>query len=125
MPLLYIPVEPGTMVYKVNTGCCNYCYRVSQKEAEKVKQMTGRIYCGTTAICHTMEAKPGYFTFELNNIPEVLKDWGITIFATEEEAKKATAALCAEHRKALEEFGIEFDDKGIIKSVKGEGKHEV
>ncbi|MCL2140315.1 MAG: hypothetical protein FWH42_01355 [Dehalococcoidia bacterium] len=109
--ILVLPAPIGTVIYKVNTDCGDFC-RWQDKLTSVCREYGENITCDIKAICHTIHA--GYIkdTLELDTLPYVLPFWGDTIFASKEEAISRTQKLVAAHRVKMLALGFEMDNKG-------------
>ena len=114
MPLMYIPVEIGKTVWKTNIGCCNICMKTSDS---KIREGIG---CVPNAVCFTRYKEPVPIEFSFDNIQDVFLKWNTEIFATKQEAIKATKEKVEKHKKELEALGVEFRPNGEVKRINDE-----
>lgn len=100
-----LPVPLGTYVYQYWTRCNDAC--LFQKEAFNKAfppGVEGR--CSGDMPCHTRPHLIKPVELSLSNLDWVLRDWGKTVFATENEARTAMNTAIELHKAQLVALGM-------------------
>lgn len=108
-----LPVPLGSPLYTYVLKCCDAC--VMQKSAFE-KNVGHALRCAISP-CHTRLQRIKKYEFTLSGIPVVLKEWGKSIFATEQEALDAANKITKENREKIKSLGIILDKDGYCPQI--------
>ena len=106
-----LPIPLGNIVYKTNSSCGDFCV-FDKKRFDKNFPPTKNGRCSQFNACHTRYKEPIELIVTPNCLDVVLDGWGVTIFATYDEAKSVADARVDEHRKIMTELGFKMKENG-------------
>ena len=103
-----LPVPLGTTVYMFITSCNDACMFQKDKFNSVFPPIEGG-RCNKDMSCHTKFHSIRFIVLSLSNLDWILKEWQITTFETEIEAKEAGAKFVELHKQQLLELGLEIE----------------
>lgn len=104
-----LPVPLGTIVYEFTTSCNDACLFQKEKFQELYPRKKGEGLCNKNMPCHTKLHGIQKMVVKLTNLEWILKNWHITIFETENQAKEEGIKFIEKHKNELLKVGLKIE----------------
>ena len=113
--IITLPVPLGSILYQPVISCGDFCLFQKERFDVMFPPDEKESRCIRAVPCHTHTCTISQFTFTLNNLDDVLNDFGKWCFLSEQEAMQKGEEIIRENRTKMKEFGFRMNEDGYGK----------